>query len=323
MRLEEKTLERALGLHPALRSGWPKKRSKRRGTWGAEEFLDCLRFAHFGRNDGRLGEGFFPTGPESPIDCGPRRRLRPRKAKRRIPPLRMTTAEAEGDSAMRINAEGAETQSDEQQIPRCPSLRRRVRSANNALRSGKRLGMTHGDSRARGYISSSMKERATSGGTRGSRWTRGPSFKTGSAPCRVGTSVRSKNFPMGISSPRSKDFPIAAVQSAGSYEESSSSFFTRGRNHWYVLSRLYVTHGLKTSKNEKPLCSIPCLISSVRCFCSPLKPRATKVAPAARAREMGLIGASILPKGMLFVFMPTRLVGAVWTVVQPSIWLSM
>src|SRR5216683_5065697 len=84
----------------------------------------------------------------------------------------------------------------------------------------------------RRYINSSMNERPTSRGTFGSRWTRGPSFRTGSAPCSVGTSVRSKNFPMGISSPQSRDFSIAAVQSAGSYPESSSSFFTRGRYHW-------------------------------------------------------------------------------------------
>jgi hypothetical protein len=37
-------------------------------------------------------------------------------------------------------------------------------------------------SAARRYISSSMNERATSGGTLASRWTRGPSFRTGSAP---------------------------------------------------------------------------------------------------------------------------------------------
>ena len=54
-----------------------------------------------------------------------------------------------------------------------------------------------------------------------------------------------------------------------------------------------------------------------KCFCSPLKPRATNVAPAARASEIGLIGASTLPKGMLLVFMPRRLVGEVWPVVRP------
>jgi hypothetical protein len=37
-------------------------------------------------------------------------------------------------------------------------------------------------SAARRYISSSMNERATSGGTLDSQWTRGPSFRTGSAP---------------------------------------------------------------------------------------------------------------------------------------------
>src|SRR5712692_4110115 len=84
----------------------------------------------------------------------------------------------------------------------------------------------------RRYINSSTNERPTSGGTFGSRWNRGHSFRTGSAPCSVGTSVRSKNLPMGISSPQSSDFSIAAVQSAGSYPESSSSFFTRGRYHW-------------------------------------------------------------------------------------------
>src|SRR6266704_1158236 len=38
---------------------------------------------------------------------------------------------------------------------------------------------------------------------------------------------------------------------------------------------------------------------------------------AANAREIGLTGASMLPKGMLFVFMPMRLVGEVWPVVRP------
>src|SRR5215472_12487529 len=66
------------------------------------------------------------------------------------------------------------------------------------------------------YISSSMNDRATSDGTRRSRLTRGPSFKIGSAACNAGTSVRSKNLPMGISSPHSTDFSIAAVQSDAS-----------------------------------------------------------------------------------------------------------
>src|SRR5438045_1386849 len=40
-----------------------------------------------------------------------------------------------------------------------------------------------------------------------------------------------EEFPMGISSPQSRDFSMAAIQLAGSCAESSSSFFTRGRNH--------------------------------------------------------------------------------------------
>ena len=81
------------------------------------------------------------------------------------------------------------------------------------------------------YINSSIKARLTSAGICESACTRGPAFSTGSAPCRVGRSVRSKNFPIGISSSQSRDFLIAAIQSAGSYAGSSSSFFTRGRNH--------------------------------------------------------------------------------------------
>src|ERR1700758_4595690 len=49
---------------------------------------------------------------------------------------------------------------------------------------------------------------------------------------------------------------------------------------------------------------MPCLIRSVKCFCSARKPRATHVAPAARANEIGFTGASMLPKGILLVFIP-------------------
>jgi Transposase len=66
------------------------------------------------------------------------------------------------------------------------------------------------------YINSSMNDRAASGGIRVSACRSGPAFSTGSAPCNVDTSVRSKNFPIGISSPHSRDFPIAAIQSVGS-----------------------------------------------------------------------------------------------------------
>src|SRR6204780_274123 len=89
-----------------------------------------------------------------------------------------------------------------------------------------------------GYINSSINPRATSGGMRELCLTSGSALSTGSDSCRVGTSVRSKNLPMGISSPHSSDFSIAPIQLVESYEASSSSFFTRGRNHWNVLSWL-------------------------------------------------------------------------------------
>jgi len=51
------------------------------------------------------------------------------------------------------------------------------------------------------YISSSTNPLVTSGGSRKSWCTSGPSLRTGSAACKDGMSVRSKNFPIGISSP--------------------------------------------------------------------------------------------------------------------------
>ena len=49
-----------------------------------------------------------------------------------------------------------------------------------------------------------------SAGMREFWWTSGPDFRTGSASCAVGMSLRSKKTPMGISSPQSRDFSIAA-----------------------------------------------------------------------------------------------------------------
>ena len=54
-----------------------------------------------------------------------------------------------------------------------------------------------------------------------------------------------------------------------------------------------------------------------RCLGSPLKPRATKVAPAMIAEVIGLTGISTLPNGVLLVFMPSRLVGEICPVVSP------
>src|SRR5260370_38384291 len=55
------------------------------------------------------------------------------------------------------------------------------------------------------YINSSMNAWVTSGGICASLCTSGPAFTTGSAPCRGGTSWRSQNLPIGISSRQSKD----------------------------------------------------------------------------------------------------------------------
>jgi len=40
-------------------------------------------------------------------------------------------------------------------------------------------------------------------------------------------------------------------------------------------------------------------------------------APAPRASEIGFTSASMLPKAMLSIYMPRRLVGEVWPVVRP------
>jgi len=65
----------------------------------------------------------------------------------------------------------------------------------------------------------------------------------------------------------------------------------------------------ETSRKEKPGCSIPCLMSSVRCFCSALVPAGDEGGACGQSEGNGVDRASMLPKGMLFVFMPTRLVG--------------
>ena len=67
----------------------------------------------------------------------------------------------------------------------------------------------------------------------------------------------------------------------------------------------------------KPGCRIACLTRSRNCLGSPLKPRATKVAPLTIAETNGLIGGSVLPKGVDLVRMPMPLVGEIWPVVRP------
>src|SRR5207247_10515953 len=61
------------------------------------------------------------------------------------------------------------------------------------------------------YINSLMNARDTSGGIGAALCTSGPALSTGSSPCRLGTSVRSKNLPIWISSPHNKDFFIEAT----------------------------------------------------------------------------------------------------------------
>ncbi len=56
---------------------------------------------------------------------------------------------------------------------------------------------------------------------------------------------------------------------------------------------------------EKPSCSIPFTIRSIRCFMSPAKPLATKLAPASIIRDIGLNGVSMLPSGEEGPFHPS------------------
>src|SRR5215470_924669 len=70
---------------------------------------------------------------------------------------------------------------------------------------------------------------------------------------------------MGISSPHSYPLSIAAAKLDGSCPMSSNFFVRCLKNSW-VLSRLNVTQGLKASMSENPLCWMPPLISSTRCF---------------------------------------------------------
>ncbi len=93
--------------------------------------------------------------------------------------------------------------------------------------------------------------------------------------------------------------------------------YTRSRNHGYVFTLLYVTHGDKASTSANPSCSIAPAIRSVICFVSPENPRDTYVAPDPRARAMGFTGLSRAPSGVDFVTIPSWLVGEYCPVVSP------
>src|SRR5216684_1391729 len=107
----------------------------------------------------------------------------------------------------------------------------------------------------------------------------------------------------------------AALMSLESWPSFARSY-TRSRKKSYVLILLYVTQGERQSIRANPLCSSPPLTSSVMVFTSPLKLRATYVAPDERAREIGSMGFSITPS-MGVVFIPFSDVGLACPVVSP------
>ena len=73
----------------------------------------------------------------------------------------------------------------------------------------------------------------------------------------------------------------------------------------------------RISTKAVPLCCWARRRVSCMCEASTSIVRATKVAPAPSAKEMGSTGWSIEPPGVLFVFMPTSEVGEYWPLVRP------
>ena len=71
------------------------------------------------------------------------------------------------------------------------------------------------------------------------------------------------------------------------------------------------------STNEVPLCSKAAFNITGRCLVSVSRLRATKVAPAAKARLIGLKGLSIEPSGVDLVIFPTSEVGEYCPFVKP------
>src|SRR3990170_2457580 len=142
---------------------------------------------------------------------------------------------------------------------------------------------------------------------------------------------------MGIRSPHSIDFTTAfAILSSTSSGECTmgsqpvpSSLYTRGigrpasllwsspENHSFVLMSLYVGHGWSTSRNAYPLCSTPWRIRDTRPLMSYEYPRATHVAPEARASHSGFTASFRFGAGRDFVFTPRRSVGDACPFVRP------
>src|SRR5690606_4861560 len=112
---------------------------------------------------------------------------------------------------------------------------------------------------------------------------------------------------------------IAMDRSVVSYPSTLASFVRFSLNQSYVLTLLYVTHGLNTLIKEKPLCLIPASMIAVRSLRSVEKLCATNVAPAVNAISITERADSIDPLGVLFVLKPISLRGEVCSLVKPYI----
>ena len=72
-----------------------------------------------------------------------------------------------------------------------------------------------------------------------------------------------------------------------------------------------------TSTNDAPTCSLARVNTSIMCLRSMSWVRATNVASAPSATEIGLNGWSSEPNGVDFVTLPISLVGEYWPLVSP------
>src|ERR1700737_5629481 len=74
---------------------------------------------------------------------------------------------------------------------------------------------------------------------------------------------------------------------------------------------------VRISTKAEPLCAAACLSVSFRCAWKTSTERATKVASAPMASEIGLNGRSTEPNGVDFVFLLNSDVGEYWPLVKP------
>src|SRR5271154_6200350 len=73
----------------------------------------------------------------------------------------------------------------------------------------------------------------------------------------------------------------------------------------------------RISTNAEPLCAAACFSVSFKCDWKTSTERATKVASAPMASEMGLNGRSTEPNGVDLAFLPISDVGEYWPLVRP------